>query len=242
LKASDGERGFAQAPGLLASSGQIVIQDLVLVDLPEGGGHLVGRVFLADGATPGAGFIVYAGKYTRGSASIAAVAQTTTDATGSFAFPDALPVNQYDVVAVDPATQQIGTTQVSIGANLTASVSIVLEATGAVEGVVFNGQGQPAGGAVIAGGVALAVADANGFFRIEGVPAGSRTIEAGDPVTRRRGSAQVNVLPGQTVRVAITLESRATIVGRVLDANGNPVPRVSVRIPQIGGYTFVHRQ
>jgi hypothetical protein len=239
LKASDGQRGFAQAPGLLASSGQIVVQDLVLVDLPEGGGRLVGRVFLADGATPGAGFIVYAGQYRRDKGTIAAVAQTTTDATGSFVFADVLPVGDYDVVAVDPATQQIGTTKVSISANLTGSVSITLEATGAVEGVVFNGRGQPAGGAVIAGGVALAVADGNGFFRIEGVPAGLRTIEAGDPVTKRRGSAQVNVLPGQTVRVAITLESRATIVGRVLDANGNPVPRASVRIPQVGGYTFV---
>ena len=50
------------------------------------------------------------------------------------------------------------------------------------QGVVFNAQGQPVAGAVIAGGLALGTTDANGFFRITGVPAGSRTIEAGDPV------------------------------------------------------------
>ena len=47
------------------------------------------------------------------------------------------------------------------------------------------------------------------------------------------------MLPGQTVSAAITLEARATITGRVLDANGNPVPRATVRIPSLGGFTFV---
>jgi hypothetical protein len=41
------------------------------------------------------------------------------------------------------------------------------------------------------------------------------------------------------VTAAIRLEARATITGRVLDANGVPVPRATVRIPSVGGYTFV---
>ena len=56
---------------------------------------------------------------------------------------------------------------------------------------------------------------------------------------RRRGSARVTVLPGQTVTVEITLEARASIVGRVLDADGAPVPRATVRLPKGDGYTFV---
>ncbi len=116
-------------------------------------------------------------------------------------------------MAIDPASQQLGATGVSVSARITSSVSIVLESVGAVEGVVFNGRGERMAGALVAGGVALVTTDANGFFRIEGVPAGARTIEAGDPVTRRRGSAPVTVLPGQTVSASITLESRATIVG-----------------------------
>jgi hypothetical protein len=239
LSASDGAGGFAQSPGLLPSAGQIIVQDLVLVAQPESAGLVTGRVFLADGITPGTGFTVYVGRYDRQNASIAAVDSTTTDASGSFTFARGLPPNSYDVVAVDPATGQLGTSKVSVLANVTSSLSIVLESTGNVEGVVRNAQGQPVAGAVIAGGLALGTADANGFFRITGVPAGSRTIEAGDPVTKRRGSATVTVVPGQTVSVAITLEARATITGRVVDANGNPMPRVSVRLPVLGGFTFV---
>jgi len=239
LTASDGVRGFGQVQGLIARAGVAIVQDVVLVTQPEEGGRLVGRVFLGDGVTPASAFVVYAGQYNRNDATIAAVDTATTDSTGSFAFARVLPAATYDVVAVDPASQQIGTTTASLIARLTTSVSVVLEATGTVEGVVFNAQGQPVPGAVIAGGLALGTADANGFFRIDGVPAGARTIEAGDPVTRRRGSARVSVVPGQTVRVSIPLEARATITGRVLDANGTPMPRVSVRLPVQGGYTFV---
>lgn len=239
LTASDGHRGFAQVPGLLETASQIIVQDVVLVTQPDAGGHLVGRVFLSDGITPATGFSVYVGQYTRKSGTIQAFDIAHTDDSGSFSFERTLPAGQYDVVAVDLATGQIGVVRAAIAANLTTSVGIVLEATGSVEGVVFNAQGQPVPGAVIAGGVALGTADANGFFRIEGVPAGSRTIQAGDPVTKRRGSVVVTVVPGQTVRVAITLEARATITGRVLDADGHPMARVSVRIPQSGGFTFV---
>jgi hypothetical protein len=239
LTASDGVSGFGQIQGLIASAGQSVLLDLPLVTQPSGGGRLVGRVFLGDGSTPARGFTVYVGSYSRRDAVIGAVDTATTTDDGSFSFARTLPPGGYDVVAVDTATQQIGVTHADVSARLTTSVSVVLEATGAVEGVVFNAQGQPVAGAVIAGGLALGSSDANGFFRIDGVPAGARTIQAGDPVTRRRGAATVTLVPGQTVRVAITLEARATITGRVLDANGTPMPRVSVRIPQIGGFTFV---
>ena len=94
-------------------------------------------------------------------------------------------------------------------------------------------------GALVAGGAALVTTDANGFFHIDGVPAGTaydRGRRSGDAAP---GSAQVTVLPGQTVNAAITLESRATIIGRVLDANGNPVTGASVRIPAVDGFSFV---
>ena len=144
-----------------------------------------------------------------------------------------------DVVAVDPATGQLGVTRVRIVALTTTSISIALEAVGAVEGIVFDAQGRPVVGALVAGGVALGRTDANGFFRIEGVPAGTHIIEAGDPVTKRRGAVSVTVLPGQTARAVPRLEARATIEGRVLDATGTPVPKATVRIPQGDGYIFV---
>ena len=239
LSAADGLGAFGQITGLVARAGDRVTQNLVLVTQPDGGGQLMGRVFLSDGTTPGAGFTVYVGRYHRDSATIDAVDQTLADAAGIFAFTRSLPAGPYDVVAVDPATQQLGATTVNVIARTANAATIVLESVGAVEGVVFNGRGERLAGALVSGGVALATTDVNGFFRIEGVPAGSRTIEAGDPVTRRRGSAVVTVLPGLTASAAITLESRATMTGRVLDANGNPVPGASVRIPAIDGFTFV---
>src|SRR5213075_804625 len=42
-----------------------------------------------------------------------------------------------------------------------------------------------------------------------------------------------------TSQVVITLEARATIIGRVLDANGTPVPKATVRLPTPDGFTFV---
>ena len=179
------------------------------------------------------------GSYQHQGDSIYALDQTTTDGTGSFAFPTTIPLGSWAVVAVDPGTGQIGLAQVMPVARTTTSVAIVMEATGTVEGVVFDASGRAVPGAVVAGGLALATTDANGFFRVFDVPAGQRTIEAGNPNTRKRGSSVVNVFAGQTVTAAITLEARATITGRVLDAAGAPVPFASVRIPALGGYTFV---
>jgi hypothetical protein len=224
---------------VIERGGQEVTVDIALLELPEEGGRLVGRVFLSDGATPAVGFPVYVGEYDRRSSRISAIDVTTTDANGSFAFSRTVPAQGWDVVAVDVATGQIGIARATVQPLVTTAVSIVMESVGSVEGVVFDGSGQLMAGAIVAGGLELVETDANGFFRIDGVPAGQRTIQAGDPVSRKRGSATVNVVPGQTVTAAITLESRATIRGRVLDAAGNPVPRATVRIPAEGGFTFV---
>ncbi len=239
LRAIDNVNQSGQTTSVLDAAGGERVVDIVLADDVSTGGRLVGRVFLSDGVTPASGFTVFVGQYDRQRQTINAVDRTTTDETGSFAFSTLLPATVFDVVAADLATGQIGTTKASLVSLTTTAVSIVLEATGAVEGVVFDASGNPLPGALVAGGVALVETDANGAFRIEGVPAGSRTIEAGHPVSRKRGAATVVVLPGQTVTAAITLEARATITGRVLDAQGNPMARVSVRIPRLGGYEFV---
>jgi hypothetical protein len=239
LRAIDGRQASGQTTGVLNTAGETTQLDVVVLNEPETGGTLIGRVFLSDGETPAQDFQVFVGGYDRLNSRINAVDQTRTDATGSFAFATRLPENGYDVVAVDAATGQIGVTRATIVAQSTTAVSVVMESSGAVQGVVFNAGGQPVEGALVAGGVALVTTDANGAFRLEGVPAGKRTIEAGDPVTRRRGNTEVNVLPGQTVTASITLEARATITGRVLDANGTPIAKASVRIPQTGGFQFV---
>src|SRR5262249_52268688 len=110
---------------------------------------------------------------------------------------------------------------------------------GAVAGVVFDAQQKPVAGALVAGGPTLVTTDTNGAFHIDGVPAGSQLIEAGGPVSKRRGSAEGTAFPGQTAQVANTLEAGGTSAGRVFDANGVPVPKATVRLPTGAGYTFV---
>ena len=238
-------RGMGAAQGLIPTADAESITDIVFADTErEQLGALVGRAFLADGRTPAAGFRVYFGHMiaanpaSRTPAGVRAIEQMTADDNGSFSFSD-LPVGEFDVVAYDPATQQLGSAKAVVLANVTNAVVVVLQAFGSIEGLVLDAQGRPKAGALVAGGLELVTTDANGFFHVDNIPAGHRTLDAGDPVTRRRGSAMVDVLPGQTVPIVIKLEARATIAGRVFDAAGNPVGNVSVRIPQDEGYIFV---
>lgn len=230
--------GYGDASGVLNTAGDVAVTDVVLATPKDHIGKLQGRVFKSDGVTPAANFQVYVGSKTTDPTEFSAVAQATTDASGSFSF-ESLRESTYDVIAIDPATQQLGRGSAGVVALRTSYVAIVMQSTGSVQGIVRNAQDQPVSGALIAGGTTLGVTDANGLFTIDGVPAGPATISAGDPVTHRQGSANVTVLPGQTVQVVITLEARASITGRVLDANGQPVPRASVRIPRDGGFFFV---
>ena len=239
IRARDAAGAFGIVSGVIETAGQSAETNVVLVNTQDEAGRLTGRVFLSDGITPAVGFTVYVGDYDPVRATIGSIDQTTTDEAGVFEF-ESVPAQSWDIVAVDFATGQIGSTpNVAVLPRTTSSANVIMDALGAVEGVVFNAQGQPVPGALIAGGLELGEADENGFFRIEGVPAGKRTIQAGDPVTKRRGQAEVTVLPGDTVNISITLEARATIVGQVTDAAGNPVPRVTVRLPSADGYTFV---
>ena len=238
-------RGMGAAQGLIPTADAESITDIVFANTErEQLGALVGRAFLSDGRTPAAGFRVYFGHMiaanpaSRTPAGVRAIEQMTADDNGSFSFSD-LPVGEFDVVAYDPATQQLGSAKAVVLANVTNAVVVVLQAFGSIEGLVLDAQGRPKAGALVAGGLELVTTDANGFFHVDNIPAGHRTLDAGDPVTRRRGSAMVDVLPGQTVPIVIKLEARATIAGRVFDAAGNPVGNVSVRIPQDDGYIFV---
>ena len=98
-----------------------------------------------------------------------------------------------------------------------------------------------AGGALVAGGLAL-VADRRQRILPHGGRARRRRDVSKPAIRSRAGaaSAEIVVLPGPDRQCGRSrLEARATITGRVLDANGTPVPRATVRIPSLGGFTFV---
>ena len=245
IEAADARGFYGAASGVLADSSSEAVVTVVLSVSPDRIGRLTGRVFLSDGATPAVDFPVYVGRGGNDALDnprFDVAGQAVTDETGSFAIERLQESGtvSYSVVALDPATGQSGHGSVAIQPGRTSSVVLVMEPTGRVRGIVYNAQGAPVAGALVAGGTTLGETDASGRFEIAGVPAGPATIEAGDPVTRRRGSASVTVVAGQVVDVVVRLEARATIAGRVLDASGHPVPRATVTLPKPGsGFYFV---
>ena len=98
--------------------------------------------------TPGDGFTIYLGRYSRLDDTIEVVEQTVSDTSGSFFFDPVVPTSDapgfaksYDLIALDPTGQQFGLTGgVVVPAGITTAITVVLENTGAVKGKVayFN--------------------------------------------------------------------------------------------------------
>ncbi len=191
-------------------------------------GTVRGRVFFPGPngeRTPAAGLPVFLGS----------VARTETDETGSFEVAG-LPPGPIDVVAVDPGSQRFAVASVQVVGDATVGVNLIFATTGAVRGRVVRsvgGQVQAVPDALVAGGFALVTAGPDGRFFIPEVPTGRQTIAAGDPVSKRTGSAPVDVFPGVEVEMGdILLKPAADITGVVRDAQGQLVAGALVRIPQ----------
>ena len=192
----------------------------------DDGGHLVGRVFLSDGATPGAGFTVFVGSYSRDTGRLEAIDQTTTDATGTFAFARSLPAERLRRRRV---RRRQRTARRRAGQHPAAAHDVGQHRARSHwrgRGRGLQRQRPAAGGRARRRRTSRSSqTDVNGFFRIEGVPAGPRTHRG-----RRSGHAPPRIRAGRRPAWSdgdarrSRLESRATITGRVLDANGIPVP------------------
>ncbi len=112
---------------------------------------------------------------------------------------------------------------------------IVLETGGSVSGTVTDVAGRPAFGAIVSSGLVAIRSDSSGRYRLVGVGAGSKTIEAisGEDQIARRGN--VVVRPGAETIVDLRLTRAASIPGTVTDeATRRPVPGASIRILDTG--------
>ena len=228
--------------GILTSPGAVSNLVIALPSIATPFGTLAGQVFDSDNVTPVANASVYVGTGTSGTIkNVVAIAQT--DAGGNWIATN-IPVATFDLVAVTFDGKRKGERNAVMPvANTITYEDISLDAATTVFGRVQFSNGQPATNALVAGGIQLVRSDVNGNFQLEGVPVGDANISAGleaNPALGinfpRLGTARLTVIEGQANYVVVNLRPAGEIAGKVLDAQGNPVPGVQVAIPAEGGF------
>jgi len=128
-------------------------------------------------------------------------------------------------------------------------VDITMKTAG-IAGRVLNVDGKPISGAVVSATAAGAAAgsqghrggamqdqsDPDGSFLIDGVDPGTYTVTAAAPGYRNATVPPVTVANESDVpAVDVRMEAGRTVRGRVLDANGNPIPGAMVMAAASGG-------
>lgn len=133
----------------------------------------------------------------------------------------------------------------SVGATVTrgdlSAVTIVLGPTGAIEGrFVKRDRTTPVSSAQIAvGALGFTTSDADGFFRVSGLPLGTYRLLSHDPVTGIAASLFTTLsVNGQTNTVTLVEQSRGDVRGFVIDSDGvTPAPGINVTISFGDGFT-----
>jgi len=168
-----------------------------------------------------------------------------TDEEGAFSFSDVAPGGvEVRADAVRHQAAELKGLEAKPGQELTG-IELVLPAAASVEGRVVAPDGRPVPGAEVtvvsadsAGGFAFpdlfAQTDGDGRYVLDGVPPGSRTLEA-RAEGYRRGVRDLEVKEGDTT-VDFTLESGFQVAGRVVDEAGNPV--ASAQLLMVAGRSF----
>jgi len=178
----------------------------------------------------------------------------TSDPYGDFRF-EGLPPGPWrlEVTHADFAPRTLSGLELTDGAGL-SGVAVVLsgagaipgvsEDVGAVEGTVTNRAGEPVVGAVVTvsghdgGGTSSARTDEEGNYRVDKLLPGGYRVEYREKIpgiataearkAARTKSQFTNVAPGEVTRVDFT--GSGTLTGVALDAQGNPLADVIVRI------------
>jgi len=225
--------------------GQVKALTITLSSGAPARSDLQGRVTENDNVTPHGQASVYVGHY--GDNGFGSIVASVSAGPDGFWSASQIPVGNYDIIAISTDGKRQGERRnVAVVSGSMSVVNISLQGRATVHGRVETSTGIPVAGALVGGGEALVTTDAGGDFTLTGVPTGPRGISAALPRNPaagvdfpRLGSASVNVLPGTDNFVVVRLASGGRIVGRVLDAAGNPVPNVSVALPEEGGFRYV---
>ena len=255
IKAQRGEEPARTFVGELSQLGQI--SDVVIVlnaantNVTRTG--MRGRVFETDNVTPHSRARVFVGHVNDTSLGDLVAAVDADDE--GFWSADGIPLGTWDVLAISfDGKRKAIRRGIGAIAGVISHVNLTLQGLASVSGRVVTSAGVPVENAIVAGGEALVRTDANGLFSLTGVPTGARTLSAGVERSPTNGPAKsnpacdfpefgsvsLNVLPGTDNFVVIRLGNAGRIIGRVLDANGNPIPNARVSTPMGLGFRWVN--
>ncbi|HEY7112190.1 MAG TPA: carboxypeptidase regulatory-like domain-containing protein [Thermoanaerobaculia bacterium] len=120
----------------------------------------------------------------------------------------------------------------------TGNERVVLKAGGTVSGTVLEVSGKAAANAIVSCESVAARTGSDGKYRLTGVPAGTRAVEAlGDDEAIRKDG--VKVAAGSVVELPLKLAKAATIGGTVVDeTTRKPVAGVRIAVRDPGGRGF----
>ncbi len=247
LLASDRDGNFVLQTVEIPRAGAVTERNLVIVRRPPeeqtGTGQVRGTIVRTDGTTPVAD--AYVALQIDGV--LHGVARSAFD--GRFDF-GTVPAGLADIEAFDGESGLAGAQVVfDVHADQVNDVQIILrDDRGTIEGYVYRRSGAtttPVAGAVVwATGTPFNTrTDAAGFYRLEGVFAGDRTITAADLVRNVQTSSPVSLTGngGVVRRDLYFLEEtiRGGIAGEVLGFDGTPVSGATIHLAA-GPYNWHH--
>jgi protocatechuate 3,4-dioxygenase beta subunit len=205
--------------------------------------RIAGRVVDPDGDPVARARLMLSTEWQRGgSRAMRSSGQTESDEQGRFLFEDVEPGTlRLTASAEGRQSAELGGIAAAPGKDV-EGLELVLAPGATVEGRVTDAAGRPvpdvmvqvldeerAMGSRIFHGTR---ADGDGWYTIEGLPSGQRSLAAEDD-QGRRAVGDLDVRPGSN-RLDLRFRGGVELAGRVLDADGNPVPAAEVELAGSG--------
>lgn len=160
---------------------------------------------------------------------------TTSEEDGRFAFEGVRP-GRARLRASAPGFQDALLEELEVPAGKPVeNVKVVMERGAVIEGRVLTSAGEPVGDARVIADSAAAVSDAEGAYRLDGVPPGPQTVQAQHqdfpPLERR---IEVEPMSNQPNQLDLVFEAGHEVSGRVVDREGKGVEGAQVSLARAG--------
>jgi hypothetical protein len=251
---TQGNFSFPQVP---AGTGTIIVRELSGIDtgsapvsvpagnstsvtvMLNGTGSVTGTAYNSSGS-PTAGTVVL-----NAAGAIYYTYTTTAGPDGTFSFAT-VPAGAFTAMltANIDGFNLYGMTSGTVQPYNTTAITISTQPSGSVAGRILHSDGvTPDAGAQVSltgsaqSGTSTVVADANGNYSFTGVPLGTFTLSATDPVTGDRGAATNSITSnGQSLTVNIALNGVGSVTVNVNYATGGTVPNAAVTLTGTGPF------